>query len=199
MNEKSSTFKASGQHLCWTLAVLAGPLAHAFIPREKLGPIGSDLLWYLAGLLALGAILSLRNEHRTNPEKFAWWPNRTHIRNARNILLFVAAWGVIAGAYHLIWPQTDLKLSNVHTNQTSEGLVVDTFSVSNGAFIDLKDPLIACDMKGPSGTVIKTAEKILYEPLPAETTRQFETVFMGPIPDQVVEFTCYIKSVRVKW
>jgi len=114
-------------------------------------------------------------------------------------LVFFAVFAVAVGAYHLICPEIDLKLSHVHTTRLEKELIVDTFSVSNGAFIDLKDPTIACDMKGPSGTTISTGAKTVYEVLPAGSTQQFGPLLIGTIPEQAIDFACHVESARVKW
>jgi hypothetical protein len=108
-------------------------------------------------------------------------------------------YALAVSAFHLARPVIDVKMSNVYTNQIGNELVIETFTLRNSAYINLKDPVIACDMKGASGTTIKTTTKTLYEPLPSGQARVFEQVAMGSVPDQVTEFKCYLKSVRVKW
>jgi hypothetical protein len=65
--------------------------------------------------------------------------------------------------------------------------------------MDLKDPDIACDMNGASGTTIKKASKVHYEALPQGKLRSFSLIDMGAVPEQATKFKCYLKAVSIKW
>jgi hypothetical protein len=78
-------------------------------------------------------------------------------------------------------------------------LTLMSFDLENGSYLDLKDPDIACDMKGESGTSVKTVSKVIYEVLPAEGKRSFSAIEMGEIPEQVAYFSCYVTAASVKW
>lgn len=123
------------------------------------------------------------------------WRGRKYGASSTRIALYAGG----LSAYHLAFPQKDITISHVITARDGERLTLVAFQLRNGAIIALKDPVIACDMKGPSGTTIATATKTIYETLPAETTRQFLSVDMGKIPEQAVTFNCYVTSAAIKW
>jgi hypothetical protein len=111
------------------------------------------------------------------------------------ILIFVFA----VSAYHLACPEIDVKMFDAQTNVDSGELVLTSFKLSNEAFLEIKDPVIACDMNGPSGTTIKTVTKTVYEILPSGNTREFPFLQMGETVDQAVQFKCYVKSAKIAW
>ena len=106
---------------------------------------------------------------------------------------------VIFGAPHVIWPRMDVKTDAVRTDASDGQLTVVYMELENSSYLNLKDPDITCEMKGPSGTTIKTASKIVYETLPAGAKRPFSMVEMGTVPEQATQFLCYVGSVSVKW
>jgi hypothetical protein len=105
----------------------------------------------------------------------------------------------IFSAPHLIWPKMDVKMSNAQMSRYDGRLTLVSFDLANGSYLDLKDPEVACDMKGESGTSIKTVSKVIYEILPSERKQSFSDIEMGLIPDQVAYFNCYVSSASVKW
>jgi hypothetical protein len=111
-------------------------------------------------------------------------------------LLFLVA---IFSAPHLAWPKMDIKMLNIQMSRYDGQLTLVSFDLENGSYLDLKDPEVACDMKGQSGTAIKTVSKVIYEVLPAEGKRSFARVEMGGIPDQVAYFSCYVSGAAVRW
>ena len=74
-----------------------------------------------------------------------------------------------------------------------------SFDLENGSYLDLKDPEVACDMNGQSGTSSKTVSKVIDEVLPSERKHSFSEIEMGAIPEQVAYFNCYVTSALVKW
>ena len=108
-------------------------------------------------------------------------------------------WGALLYGRLLIWPEAYIKMLNTEMDRYSGKLSLDHFELQNASFLNLKDPDIACDMKGESGTTIKTASKVIYEVLPMGQKRAFEFVEMGEIPDQVAYFSCYVKGVSMQW
>ena len=126
-------------------------------------------------------------------------PGWVNWKRIKTWLIVGSVYAVLLTAYHLARPEIDLTMSDVETDATSGDLDLISFKLQNGAFIDLKDPTVACDMKGPSGTTIKTVTKTIYEVLPAENTRMFGSLRMGKTPDQATQFQCYVKSASVKW
>jgi hypothetical protein len=100
---------------------------------------------------------------------------------------------------HLVWPKIDIKLLNTQMSRYDGRLTLVSFDLENGSYLDLKDPEVACDMKGQSGTRIKTVSKVIYEVLPSERKRSFSDVEMGEIPEQVAYFSCHVTGASVKW
>jgi hypothetical protein len=100
---------------------------------------------------------------------------------------------------HVIWPKMDVKMRNTEMGRYDGKLTLVSFDLENGSYLELKDPEVACDMKGESGTSIKTVTKVLYEVLPAEGKRSFSDVEMGAIPEQVAYFSCDVSGASVKW
>lgn len=106
---------------------------------------------------------------------------------------------VIVSIPHLVWPKMDVKMLNTEMSRYDGRLTLVSFDLANGSYLDLKDPEIACEMKGQSGTSIKTVSKVIYEILPSERKRSFSYVEMGAIPEQVAYFNCYVTSASLKW
>jgi hypothetical protein len=77
---------------------------------------------------------------------------------------------------HLVWPKIDIKMRNTQVSRFDGRLTLVSFDLENGSYLDLKDPKVACDMKGESGTSIKTVSKVIYEVLPSERKRSFSYV-----------------------
>jgi hypothetical protein len=90
-------------------------------------------------------------------------------------------------------------MRNTQMGRYDGKLTLVSFDLENGSYLDLKDPEVACEMKGQSGTSIKRVTKVFYEVLPAEGKRSFSDIEMGSIPDQVAYFTCDVSSASVKW
>jgi hypothetical protein len=100
---------------------------------------------------------------------------------------------------HVAWPERDVKVLSLHTDTSDGELSITDIELWNGSSFDLKDPEISCDMKGPSGTVIRKGSKVIYEVLPSEKSRSFNIMNMAPLPDQATKFSCHVKNVSVKW
>jgi hypothetical protein len=111
-------------------------------------------------------------------------------------LAFVVA---IFSIPHFVWPKIDIKMLNTQMSRYDGRLTLVSFDLENGSYLDLKDPEVSCDMKGQSGTSIKTVSKVIYEVLPSERKLSFSDVEMGEIPEQVAYFSCHITSASVKW
>ena len=121
----------------------------------------------------------------------------TTIKAIWRLVLVGAFLGAIFSAPHLIWPKMDMKILNTQISRYDDRLTLVSFDLTNDSYLDLKDPEIACDMKGQSGTTIKTVSKVIYEVLPSEGKRSFMDVAMGEIPEQVAYFSCYVKGASV--
>jgi hypothetical protein len=108
-------------------------------------------------------------------------------------------WVAIFYLPHLVWPKIDLKILNIQMSRYDGRLRLVSFDLDNESYLNLKDPEIACDMKGQSGTSIRMVSKVIYEVLPSEQKRRFSDVEMGEIPEQVAYFSCYVSGASVKW
>ena len=111
----------------------------------------------------------------------------------------IGVYGVCLLAYHLWRPETDLVMSEAQITQSDGVLELVSFDIRNSAYIDIKDPVIACDMKGPSGTTIKTVTKTIYEVVQSGQKRSFSSVRMGPVAEDAIRFNCHIAGAAVKW
>jgi hypothetical protein len=111
-------------------------------------------------------------------------------------LLFVLA---VVSVPRVVWPKMDVKMLNSQMGRYGGQLTLVSFDLANVWYLDLKDPEVACDMKGESGTTIKTVSKVIYEVLPAGQKRSFSDIEMGAIPEQVAYFSCYVGGASVKW
>lgn len=117
----------------------------------------------------------------------------------RNILFALGAWFALAGAYHVWRPDADLKMTQLRMNTNLGILSVDHFRLDNSSYLDVKDPVITCEMDGASGTTIKKSSKTIYEVVPSSGSHEFGPVDMGEVPDQATQFKCFISSASVKW
>src|SRR6266851_3341965 len=77
----------------------------------------------------------------------------------RQALLGLLVLIALLSAPHLIWPRMDVKMVNTQMSRYDGRLTLVSFDLTNGSYLDLKDSEIACDMKGQSGTSIKTVSK----------------------------------------
>jgi hypothetical protein len=111
-------------------------------------------------------------------------------------LVFLVA---ILSIPHLVWPKIDIKMLNTQMSRYDDRLTLVSFDLENGSYLDLKDPEVSCDMKGQSGTSIRSVSKVIYDVLPSERRRSFSDVAMGEIPEQVAYFSCHITGASVKW
>jgi hypothetical protein len=99
----------------------------------------------------------------------------------------------------LIWPERDVKMLSVQTSVSAGHLILNYFELENGSHFNLKDPEIACEMKGPSGTTIKRESRIIYEALESEKRRSFAFIDMGLVAEQVTQFNCFVKNAAIRW
>ncbi len=100
---------------------------------------------------------------------------------------------------HVVWSKIDIKMLNTQMSRFDGRLTLVSFDLENGSYLDLKDPEVTCDMKGQSGTKIKTVSKVIFEVLPSDRKRSFSDVEMGEIPEQAAYFSCRVTGSSVKW
>ena len=125
-------------------------------------------------------------------------PDAKPIRG-KKIIYGIIVYVVLLVSFHLWRPETDIKMTEARTNVDLGVLSLEHFRLDNGAYIDLKDSNVTCDMNGPSDTTIKKVSKVLYEVLPAGSWRVFGPIEMGEVPEQATKFKCYVSSASVKW
>ena len=106
--------------------------------------------------------------------------------------------GVMAAAvYYIVYPETGLTMSDVKIDVSDGQLALAAFTIENASsYGAVKGPVIACDMKGPSGTTIRTATHIIYIVLPSHKMRSFSSLQMSEVPDQATAYNCYIKGAK---
>jgi hypothetical protein len=76
-------------------------------------------------------------------------------------------------------------------------VMMANFTVRNNSPYDIKDLEIQCEHSAPSGTVIDSNTRTIYEIVKANSTRTFQGVSMGFIASQVAESGCHIVSLNL--
>jgi len=119
----------------------------------------------------------------------------------KGTVILVIVMGACFLAYHRWFASEDLTLTVVETSQLAGELTVAGIQITNSSsMMDIKDPVIACDALGASGTVITTLKQPLYEIIPAKKTWSSPRVLvMGAVPDQAATFKCRISDATPKW
>lgn len=125
-----------------------------------------------------------------------WWRNTFQgvTVSLRRTAIVIAVVVFVVSIGHVIWPQIDIKMLGVQTDQSFGHLTVSYFELENGSYLDLKDLEIACEMKGSSGTTIKTESKTIYEVLESGSKRSFSLADMGSVPEQATQFPLLCKE-----
>lgn len=118
-------------------------------------------------------------------------------RFAGKLVLCFLVLAAVVVTPHIFWPERDVTMLSVRTTASDGRLTLVHFELLNGPYMNLKDPKIACDMNGASGTTIKTVSKVLYVALPEGKLHSFDLIDMGEIPEQATQFRCYVKSVSI--
>ena len=113
-----------------------------------------------------------------------WWRTvQIAIRRAFNILLVMGFIGIVLYfTYCWIWPESTVTLSGIVTYSDDHGNLLFAAIARIPDPLKLKDPVIACNMKGESGTTITTLEATVYERLPERKDVFLGTVSLGKIP-----------------
>jgi hypothetical protein len=75
-------------------------------------------------------------------------------------------------------------------------MVVDV-TIQNRGLSNLKDFVVECSNKGPSGTVINTNTRTVFEIVPSRATRTFKSVNMGFINQQTKSTNCQVVSAEI--
>jgi hypothetical protein len=77
-------------------------------------------------------------------------------------------------------------------------LMTATFTIRNQGKRRIKDLTIHCDHSGPSGTVMDSNERVIYEAIPAGKTKVIRDFNMGFIARQAVRSNCRVTDLVVE-
>lgn len=91
-------------------------------------------------------------------------------------------------------PETALTLSNVTGAKGGfDTVLIISGTITNAADFAIKDPVIRCDLTGPSGTHIGSVRQDLFEIVPANGSKRFTELNMGFMASsQTSGFDCVI-------
>jgi hypothetical protein len=90
-------------------------------------------------------------------------------------------------------PERYLEISKFSWSKEGFGSVmVAEFSIKNTSDYDLKDISIKCRHSGPSGTVIDSNERTIYEIVKAKTSKPIRHFSMGFIHSQAARSGCEV-------
>ena len=120
-------------------------------------------------------------------------------KKAKKIIIGIGAYLFVLTFWHLCLPAQDIKMYGAQASVNIGAVEINRFRLHNGAYIDLKDPEITCNMKGPSGTTIKKASKTIYAILPAGRQTEFGPMYVGEAPEQATYAECYVSAASVRW
>lgn len=90
-----------------------------------------------------------------------------------------------------------VKVTQWSWTKSEFGIMEADFTISNGAPVDVKDITIRCEHSGPSGTVMDSNTRTIYEVIRAGEVRRFENFKMGFINSQATRSSAMIKSVAL--
>jgi hypothetical protein len=113
------------------------------------------------------------------------------------------ALAILLGALYLaiaaVFPTVDVKLSSESTSVYDGQLFFDGASLQNSGPFGLKDPEIACEAKGQSGTTIQDFKITIYESVPQAKTILLPSQRLGKLPDQTDHVTCRLADIHHQW
>lgn len=121
-------------------------------------------------------------------------------------LAIVAGLIVLAGVWSAVFgePETEpaavapppppLSLTKVSGKLGGfDSVLILSGEIANAGPVDLKDPMIGCDLLGPSGTKVGGVNQRLFEVIPAGGSKRFRDLNMGfTRTSQAVRFTCAV-------
>jgi hypothetical protein len=70
--------------------------------------------------------------------------------------------------------------------------MIASFTFSNPTDFDMKDMVVTCDLSAPSGTKISTAERTVYEIVPARSQKTVSRINMGFVNSQAKKAGCVV-------
>lgn len=93
-------------------------------------------------------------------------------------------------------PAEHIKLNEFTWTRAGFGVVlVASFKLANPLVFAVKDIGIECTVAGASGTPLGSVSKILYQRLPAKSSKQFKDFNVGIINSQAERASCRVVSV----
>lgn len=96
-------------------------------------------------------------------------------------------------------PELGAEIVKISNRLEGFGIVsVMNVTIRNRALSNLKDFQISCEHMGASGTVISRTSRILYEAVPARSTKSFRNVNMGVVNPQSKRFLCQIEGASIE-
>lgn len=95
-------------------------------------------------------------------------------------------------------PGSALRLVKVRGEKGGfDSVLILSGTIENAAAFPIKDPVIACDLFGPSGTQVGQVAQTLYEVAPAQGTLRFKALNMGFLRSgQVARFSCAVSRAQ---
>lgn len=94
------------------------------------------------------------------------------------------------------YPERFVKISNFSWSKSAYGSVMEaTFTIKNTLPFAVKDIRVKCSHSAPSGTVIDSNERVIYEVIKAKKARTFREFNMGFIHSQATRSGCRITDV----
>jgi hypothetical protein len=90
------------------------------------------------------------------------------------------------------------SIAKYHGRKDESGVILyETFTIKNDGTAAVKDLKIKCDHSGPSGTVMDSNTRTIYEIVPAHKSRTFPNFNMGFIDPQATKSGCQIEDLAV--
>jgi hypothetical protein len=95
-------------------------------------------------------------------------------------------------------PEMGADIIEVRPSRGGFGTVLVTdLTIRNRSLSDLKDFQLVCDNIGPSRSVIGQSKAVLYEVVPARSTKTFKEVNMGFMHPQTKSADCHVRIAAI--
>ena len=91
-----------------------------------------------------------------------------------------------------------VKLDYAWDKDTLVNIMTATFTIRNQGKRRIKDLTIHCEHSGPSGTIMDSNERVIYETIPAGKTKIVRNFNMGFIASQAVRTNCRVIDLVVE-
>ncbi|HEY3874038.1 MAG TPA: hypothetical protein VGM92_01045 [Candidatus Kapabacteria bacterium] len=89
-------------------------------------------------------------------------------------------------------------IAKYHGHKDDSGMILyETFTIRNNGDAAVKDLTIKCDNGAPSGTVIDSNTRTIYQIVPAHKSRTFSNFNMGFIHPQATSSGCEIEDLAL--